>query len=283
MHFKTHIIGSNGFVGRNLVKKFEKTSTEVFSINRTNCVLVSSSSINYLKENISNGDEIIFISAIAPCRNLEDFSLNITMMKNFIEGVKEIELSSILYLSSDAVYAKSITKIDEGSEVAISNYHSGMHLMREFMVHKEIKSKRKIVVRPTSIFGVDDPHKSYGPNQFLDSVKSGNEIQIHGLGEEIREHIHINDVCELLYLINLKGDSGIYNLSSGIPISFNEVAQKIIHRFPNISIKYGKRLSEIDDPIRIYSVEKIRELHPLLNFESLDSYLDRIKDEVPKC
>ena len=69
--------------------------------------------------------------------------------------------------------------------------------MRENMI-KLLKVKF-CIVRPTLVYGPNDPHNGYGPNQFIRLAQSNKNITLFGKGEERRDHIHIKDVGKVIY------------------------------------------------------------------------------------
>ena len=74
-----------------------------------------------------------------------------------------------------------------------------MHLKRE-NIFKKI-GKKLTIIRPTLVYGPNDPHNGYGPNKFIRDAKKGNCINLFGKGEERRDHIFINDLTFMVYQI----------------------------------------------------------------------------------
>ena len=112
-----------------------------------------------------------------------------------------------------------------------------MHLTREIMFENLLK-KRLCIVRPTLVYGQGDPHNGYGPNRFLRLIKKNGKISLFGKGEELRDHVWINDVSIAISKLIMKRKTGKFNLVTGKVISFNNIAKQII----NISGKKGKIL-----------------------------------------
>jgi UDP-glucose 4-epimerase len=53
-------------------------------------------------------------------------------------------------------------------------------------------------------------------------------LQLHGTGEEVRDFVHVSDVCEALCLIALSGErGGTYNVASGRQVALREVARLV--------------------------------------------------------
>jgi hypothetical protein len=55
------------------------------------------------------------------------------------------------------------------------------------------------VVRPTLVYGLDDPHNGYGPNRFRRLAAAGEGIVLFGEGEERRDHVAVEDLAELVW------------------------------------------------------------------------------------
>ncbi len=102
-----------------------------------------------------------------------------------------------------------------------------MHLTRENLLTQFFK-KKLCILRPTLIYGYNDTHNGYGPNQFIRLAKKNNVIKLFGKGEERRDHIYINDVVEIIHKCFNKNFTGSLNLASGVTISFNNLAKLII-------------------------------------------------------
>jgi nucleoside-diphosphate-sugar epimerase len=89
------------------------------------------------------------------------------------------------------------------------------------------KSIPVLIVRPCAVYGTGDTHNSYGPNRFLKTAKETGEIAISGAGEEIRDHLYIDDLVSLIVLCIEHKATGIANLASGKARSFAEVVTVI--------------------------------------------------------
>ena len=99
------------------------------------------------------------------------------MAKNISESIND-KVAHILYVSSDAVYGARTFNVDEKSQLAPDSFYGEMHLARE-KVFENFKDRIGIL-RPTLVFGKNDPHNAYGPNRFLRSALERNEITIFG-------------------------------------------------------------------------------------------------------
>ena len=120
-------------------------------------------------------------------------------------------------------------KISEKSETSPKNFHGTMHLMREKMLNL-INPNILCILRPTLVYGKDDPHNGYGPNSFLRLAKKNISIKIFGNGEELRDHVYVEDVAKIIYASATNNFFGILNIVTGTKISFYEIAKLAIQR-----------------------------------------------------
>ena len=242
MKNKTVVFGSNGFIAKSLKKNVKNIKDNYVFLSKEKYNLLEDSVVTKIKKIIRKNDKIIFISAIAPVSNNEMFINNILMLNNFIKSINDIHISHLIYISSDAVYEDSKNMIKENSSTNCSSLHGMMHAYREKLLSKSINEKKYCILRPTLIFGKDDTHNGYGPNKFVTEIKKNNNIRLYGKGEELRDHIHIDEVITVIRIASEKKLKGIYNLSTGKCNSFLKIAKYLINiTKSNSKIVFQKR------------------------------------------
>lgn len=222
------ILGSNSFIGKNLIKVLKKKKISCFLINRKKIDFEKKNSYKVLSKLISDNDTCIFIAANVPVKNKKMFLSNILIAQNICSAIKTKKIRHFIYVSSDAVYSDSKKRIKETSKKHPDNLHGLMHLTREIMLKNFVDKNKLTIVRPTLIYGEGDPHNGYGPNQFLRLIKQKKNIKLFGKGEELRDHIRIEDVAKMLYFIINQNIVGEFNLVSGRVINFLNIAKKMI-------------------------------------------------------
>ena len=253
------IIGANSFIAKSVVAKFKNENFSIIKITRKKCDLIKKNSIRILSKVYKKNDIVFFAAAEAPVKNLRMFYNNLLMCKNVIESLKNKKLKLLIYLSSDAVYADSSKKLDEKSKTDPDNLHGLMHLCRESMLKKEFKNCLTII-RPTLVYGKNDPHNGYGPNKFSRLLKLNKKIKLFGKGEERRDHISIYDISNIIKKIITKNKKGIFNLATGKVISFMSIAKHLtnIHKKSN-NIIFLKRNSPMPhNGYRAFNIKKIK-------------------------
>lgn len=233
------ILGSSSFIAKSIIDKFYENNIQPILISRKEIDLEKVTSILKLKKILKNNDTIIFVAAKSPVKNIETLNINLVIAKNIIESLKEIKLNHLIYISSDAVYSDNKKKINEFSETTPNTLHGFMHLIRETML-KNLNCP-KTFIRPTLVYGVNDPHNSYGINKFVRCAQSNKEIFLFGNGEERRDHIHVDNIGDIVFEVVINKITGVINAVSGSVISFYEIAKNIQKIYPNIKIKKIKR------------------------------------------
>lgn len=222
------VIGKNGFIGKTLIECLSKHGINSYNLGRDDIDLTSKDAINFLSSKIKPRDAIVFAAGDVPVKKMDQLNANLIGIKNFVEGLKEIDVAQLVYVSSDAVYMDSTEPLVENSIRAPENLHGLMHLTREVFLQTSRLQYALCIVRPTLIYGSRDPHNGYGPCSFMRLARKGEDIQLFGAGEELRDFIHISDVAKVLTQIIMQGAVGQLNLASGILNSFAEVARKTL-------------------------------------------------------
>jgi len=220
------IFGASGFVGSSICNDLKSINVPFIGLSSKDIDLIQDNCVEKIEKLINDDDIILFISAIAPAKNIESIISNLKMIKNLKNALEKKNFSHIIYVSSDAVYKDSVKKITEITCAEPDSCHGLMHLCREKLLY-DFREKLSIV-RPTLIYGVDDPHNGYGPNQFLRKIQANENIKIFGKGEEQRDHVFIKDVSLIIKKIVLRKSIGIINAVSGSGSSFKEIAEYMI-------------------------------------------------------
>jgi nucleoside-diphosphate-sugar epimerase len=171
-------------------------------------------------------DTLVFVSAKAPCKNTSGLIENLQMAQAVIAALKQQKISHLIYISSDAVYRDSDEPISEYSCAEPGSIHGVMHLAREVALKNELDLPLAII-RPTLVYGLKDPHNGYGPNSFRRTALKNEDITLFGEGEELRDHVYVEDIAQLVYLVACHKSIGIANAVSGQIVSFRQLAEFI--------------------------------------------------------
>jgi len=224
---RTVILGAGGFVGGVTRRRLEGLGGAVLPLTRTDVDLMAADAAEILAAQLRPDDVLLFAAAKAPVKNTEMLAENITMLQTVIGALRKQPVSYVLNIGSDAIYADSDGPLTESSVAQPGSLHGVMHLAREVALDQD-QPCPFATLRPTLIFGPQDPHNGYGPNRFMRLAKKGEELTLFGEGEERRDHVYVEDVGALAAGMILQRSTGALNAATGRVLSFREIAEKIV-------------------------------------------------------
>jgi len=220
------VAGAAGFVGRAVADRLERDGVEVLRITRRDVDFARAGAAIELASVLKAGDAFVAAAARAPCKNPDMFVENMLIARTIAKAVGQSAVSHVVNISSDAVYADSREPLTEMSCASPESLHGAMHLAREVMLRSEIRQPFA-VLRPSLLYGTGDPHNGYGPNRFRRLASEGQPIVLFGEGEERRDHVHVDDLGELVARVLHRRSTGILNVATGQVHSFREIAEQI--------------------------------------------------------
>jgi len=227
---RTVILGARGFVGNALTRRLEADGAEILALGRQDLDLLAADAAERLAVELRETDSLVVISAKAPVKNHRMLTDNIEMMVAVCDALEKVTPAHVVYVSSDAVYADSDGPLDEASSAEPGALHGAMHLTRELMLGS-VTDAPLAILRPSLLYGADDPHNGYGPNQYRRLAAEGRAIGLFGRGEERRDHVLIDDVAELIFRVLMRRSQGILNIATGEVTSFHEIADMVLGHF----------------------------------------------------
>ena len=267
------ILGKKGFIAKCLCNKLKNNKFNFISFSKEKLNLEKKTSIKFLRNVVRPKDKIVFISAIAPVKNIQMFLRNIKILNNVTEALKGKLFSQLIYISSDAVFKDNAKIINENTEKTPTTLHGNMHLVRENVLLNYFGNKL-CILRPTLIYGTEDPHNGYGPNKFLRLVLNDENIELFGKGEEMRDHIHVNDVIDVIKFCLTKNYIGNINIASGKLISFYEIAKLCIKKNRKVKIKFLPRSGPMPHGgYRKFNINKLKKIIKKIKFNKINDYI----------
>lgn len=275
------ILGAGGFVAAATERRIAALEIPLLALPRTELDLTSEDAGERLAGLLRPDDTLLFVAAKAPVKNSEMLIENLRMCKAVCEALARTPVNHVIYISSDAVYADSNEPLNESSCAQPSSLHGVMHLAREVMLANTWHGSL-CLLRPTLIYGAGDTHNGYGPNQFYRLAVEGKSVILFGEGEEQRDHVHIEDVIEIISLVIMHGSAGVLNISTGIVQSFSDIAQMVADQFnPQTAIKTAPRKGPMPhNGYRPFDISGCRDAFPDFRFLTLEEGLKRMNGEI---
>ena len=234
------VLGGSGFIGGQLLKTLDIRGLNYVAPQSRDLELTSPDSISKLQDLYQDGDHLIILAGLNPYRGngLGIFYKNLKIAENIQKSVNQ-KIHHIIYVSSDAVYCQKERYVSDDTLPSPNTLYGAMHHCRELIFNQT--ANNLAIVRPTMVFGRNDPHNAYGPNRFLRSSKEKKEIVLFGRGEELRDYIEVNELANILVDISKSKSSSIFNLVSGKSHSFYKLAELIRAYRPYTQVVFKPR------------------------------------------
>jgi dTDP-glucose 4,6-dehydratase len=184
-----------------------------------------------------------------------------------LELCRKYGISKFLHMSTDEVYGSKDDISTEDSTLDPTNPYSASKAAAEHLVKSYFHSFKLpvVIVRANNCIGPVQNIEKCVP-RFTLRLLRGKPCTIHGTGNQMRNFIYVDDLCEALEIILEKGKiSQVYNVASENEISIIDLTYRLIKMIypdcedPNIYIKYVEDRHFNDQRYNISS-NKLKEL-----------------------
>ena len=270
------ILGASGVIGRALTPFLADRGVSVAALESSELDLLHPDAPGLLAGRLRHDDALVVLAGIPPRRgrDLATMVENIRMATNICAALSEQPVAHVIYLSSDAVYPRSVEVVSESSPVAPTDPYSAMHLVREDLFRR-LAGTPLAVLRSTQICAAHDTHDAYGPSRFLRMAMKEKRIVLFGRGEETRDHIQVEDVVALIHACLRRRSEGVLNVATGRSLSFTDVASMVSAQFdPPSEIQHAPRQLPITH--RTFDVSAMVRAFPEMSLTPLEAGLARI-------
>ena len=259
---KIIVTGGLGFIGSNLIKILNEKKFFIINIDKIsyasnkNNIPNNIKNYKFYKENINNKDFIVkilkkykpsLIFNLAAETHVDKsidgpksfINSNILGVFNLLEAIRIYKKKiKLIHISTDEVYG-DINKFSskENDTYNPSSPYSASKASGDLLIKSYIRTYNVPAI-------ITNCCNNYGPNQYPEKliptiiykIINNQKIPIYGNGKNIREWIHVNDHCEALIKIALKGKIGEnYNIGSGHKMQNIDIMKKIISIFKKIN------------------------------------------------
>lgn len=183
-----------------------------------------------------------FLSSTVPVTSgnaIYDVKSNLIPTLKLLDIMNENGVKDILYLSSGgAIYGDVLQKVHNEEDAV---YPKSSYGVVKLAIEKYLLSYSELFGFNTLILRLSNP---YGPyhynikqgiiNVAVRKALKGEKLQIWGAGDGIKDYIYIEDACNIIMKLIESGiHSDVYNVGSGLPLSVNEIAERIQKEIPS--------------------------------------------------
>ncbi len=268
---KVIVTGGAGFIGSNLVKYLLKKKYFVINIDKLSYSanpynlknLYKNKNYTFFKVDLNNKKKIVKILKKYKPEGIfnlaaethvdrsidkpENFIFsNILGTYNLLEAIvsykKKIKL---IHVSTDEVYGDLIKgRSDEKFPYNPSSPYSSSKASADHLIKAYVRTYKIQAI-------VTNCCNNYGPNQFPEklipklifNIINNRALPIYAKGKNSREWMHVQDHCEALLQVYLKGKVGeSYNIGSSMNLKNIDIAKKLIKIAKNKTLKINKKV-----------------------------------------
>lgn len=276
---KVIVTGCFGFIGSHIVKQLERNGDQVFGLGtRSNSESISSDFLN-AKVSLSNLDTLLTAMPALPdviYHFAGGSSVAGANLEPHLDFMKSVETASILFdwvrqncpnavvivASSAAVYGSNAARaLNENSQVnPFSNYgyHKEM-VERLALMYRNNFGIKVIIARLFSVYGNGlQKQLLWDTCQKLSKLNSSDSLECFGSGDEERDWVHINDVCNTLIKCSELGAEcpSVINVGSGEKNTVSTVISLLVDNWfsgaPEFNLTYNG-ISRVGDPFSLVS------------------------------
>lgn len=219
------VIGSDGFIGSNLVRELLSAGKEVVGI----------SSELALKDLFKNPPKDTVLRNLYWCastlnpasaeKNPELVKVEVQKFEEYLGLLsKYYPRSRLIFLSSGGCTYSGSSNVYRESEIAFGvNEYGRMKIVLEEILTSAFP--RSLCIRVGNAYGAGQPTgRGQGViAEWLRTIKSNSEVTVFGGLESFRDYIHVDDLAKCLVSLGDIEYSGILNVSNGYPTSLAEI------------------------------------------------------------
>lgn len=181
-----------------------------------------------------------------------DADVNIMGTLNILEACKKASVKKIIFASTSAVYGNFQTERinEEDPALPISYYGLSKYAAESYIrLFSQLHGLSYTILRYGNVYGPRQKPKGEGGvvAVFLENIKKGIPLKVHGDGNQSRDFIYVKDVAKANFAAMRNGDQGTYHVSTGNRTSINQLLNELegIHGTSFPVIHTNARLGDI--------------------------------------
>jgi UDP-glucose 4-epimerase len=223
---KVAIVGSEGFLGRYLVRSWKSKQNELVIFNRKNSFL---DKYGNLVDSFKACEVVIWaatsVNPIIAETQAEIVSKEISDWRHLLEKISQsVPFQRIVLLSSGGcVYSGDDLPFKENSEAFGINKYGQFKIQQEQMLTESLQNTT--IVRLSNVYGEGQPHgRGQGViSEWTHAAKKGNPLKIFGNLQNSRDYLHVLDAASAIESLIMNKSIGCFNVGSGAPTRLVEI------------------------------------------------------------
>ncbi len=223
----------------------------------------------------------------------EDWEVNVNGTLNLLEACRQNGVAKFIFASSNAVVGEQTPPIDEMKVPRPLSPYGASKLAGEALCSSYYHSfgLKTVPLRFANCYGPYSDHKTSVVSRFIKWAKEEQSLIIYGDGNQTRDFVHVDDVCQAIYLSLVAEDSvfgEVFQIASGTESSINELTElmkevtgnkiQVIHQAEREG-EIRRNYSDITKARRVLGFEPRVKLKEGLK-ELWQSYFIKVKQEL---
>ena len=254
------LTGSQGFIGQNFLKQLQEP---VLQVEQQNCFEFLHNFKNWNQVSLILHQGAISSTTERDINKLHHYNVEFTLL--LFEKAIEYQIP-VKFASSASVYGNT------QGEINPLNYYAITKLQVDYFIQDNLDKFSSIQsFRYYNVYGNQEDHKGDQASpisKFTKQVRETGKLKLFtGSQQFLRDFVCVNDIVNVV--LNNDKPSGIYDLGTSNPISFQEVAELVIQKEGG-EIEYIPFPDHLRDKYQTYTCAK-KEFD--YNFMSVASYL----------
>ena len=269
---KICVTGSAGFIGQNLVNHLMDQQHEV------EC-------FEYVPNRFPDPSQYDWVIHLGAISSTTERDVELIMDQNYEYSLKLLQMCDTMgtnfqYASSASVYGNTTHFKESGPLYPQSPYAWSKYLFDRFVM--QAMGDFKVLVQGFRYFNVYGAHEEHKGNQaspvtkFTQQAKETGVIKVFENSDQYkRDFVCVDDVCTVHSQMLQQDVSGIFNVGTGVPTSFQSVAD-------SVAKKYGAKIETIPMPAELkgqyqsYTCADLTQLNKnvTIQFKTVEQYLN---------
>jgi len=308
------ITGGAGFIGSNLINSLlAKSLSDIVSVDDNNFEnqsyftnenfsrIFPRELKNFLKKNKNKINTIVHLGAITSTteRDVNLIIKNNLELSIYLWNWCELNKKRFIYASSAATYGNGSNSFDDNESddylselLPLNLYGWSKHIFDRLILKKKRKPSQFVGLKFFNVYGPNELHKNEMRSVVLKIYeKVSNNLQVnlfksHNVrfkdGEQLRDFIYVKDVISIIeWFLNNPKKNGLYNVGTGKPRSFNDIAKCIFKNTNKASnVKYINTPLKIRKQYQYYTKANIKKLRDCGYKKKFFSLEEGIKDYI---